>query len=255
MTTTGGAAFAELLRAHGVEPARMTASSARLRGVRAYLELHIEQGPVLEAAGRPCAAVSGCLGVRRAQVRFSGTAAHAGAAPMAMRQDPTLATARFLLAARDAAVAAGGLTTVGTLRATPGTPTAVAAEVELISDVRHEKLDALERLAAQIADAAHQAAAGSECTAVYEPAYSVDPVDFDPDLVARAAALTGGEPMISGPLHDAAAVARAGVPTAMMFVRTRGGISHSRQEDARESDLARALDAFGALVGELVRDS
>jgi N-carbamoyl-L-amino-acid hydrolase len=253
MTTTDGVAFTELLRANGIDPGQMTAASARLEGASAYLELHIEQGPVLEAAGRACSAVSGCLGVVRLQIRFGGTAAHAGAAPMAMRQDPTLAAAQFVLAARDAAVAADGRATIGTLRAQPGTPTAVAAAVDLIADLRHQDTAALERLAAEVATLAQNAAATTGCTVAYEPTFSVDPVEFDAGLVARAVELTDGEPIISGALHDATAVAKVGIPTAMVFVRTRDGISHSRAEDAAEADLSRAIDAFGTLVGELVR--
>jgi N-carbamoyl-L-amino-acid hydrolase len=85
-----------------------------------------------------------------------------------------------------------------------------------------------------------------------ERIWAIDPVQFDRRLVARAAAMTDGEPLVSGPLHDAAAVARAGVPTGMIFVRTRGGISHSREEDTNEDDLAIALVQFNRLIGELV---
>ncbi len=254
LVTTDGVAFVDLLRASGVDPARMDAARSRLDGVDAYLELHIEQGPVLEAAGRACSAVSGCLGVRRAQVTFSGTAAHAGATPMAMRHDPALAAANFLLGAREAAIAADGLATVGTLQARPGTPTAVPATVQLMVDVRHRELHALAGLDRRLASIAGRAADDAGCSVTYEPTFYLDPIAFDPSLVVRAAALTGGEPLISGPLHDAAAVAGAGVPAAMMFVRTRGGISHSRAEDASEDDLAVACEAFGALVAEVVRE-
>ncbi len=254
LVTTDGIGFVDLLRTNGVQPAQMDAARGRLEGVDAYLELHIEQGPVLEAAGRACSAVSGCLGVRRAQVTFGGIAAHAGATPMSMRHDPALAAAGFLLGAREAAIAADGLATVGTLQARPGTPTAVAATVQLMVDVRHRDLSALDALDTRLASMAARVADDAGCSVTYEPTFSLDPIAFDTGLVTRAAALTGGEPLISGPLHDAAAVAGAGVPAAMMFVRTRGGISHSRAEDASEADIATACEAFSALVEQVVHD-
>ena len=84
------------------------------------------------------------------------------------------------------------------------------------------------------------------------PVWAIDPLPFDHALVERARSLTGGgEPLTSGPLHDAAAACRAGVPTAMIFVRTRGGISHSREEDAAEDDLAAGIDALVQLVRDV----
>jgi N-carbamoyl-L-amino-acid hydrolase len=197
---------------------------------------------VLDDAGIPAAAVDGCLGVRRTEFVFHGRAGHAGATPMDRREDPLLDAARFVLAAREAAVAAGGLATIGSLRTEPGTPTAIADRVRLVLDLRHRDRDALEALDAELR-------AGAAATLVW----SIDPVRFDPALVERAAALTGGPVLTSGPLHDAAAVARAGVPTVMVFARTRGGISHSREEDADEADLVAAIGAYAALVSELVQ--
>jgi N-carbamoyl-L-amino-acid hydrolase len=255
LTTGDGVPVAELLREFGVDPDRMRAAGSRLADAEAYVELHIEQGPVLEATGRASAAVSGCLGVRRDSLRFTGQAAHAGATPMNLRHDPTLPAARFLLCARDTAIEHGALLTVGVLNALPGTPTAVASGVELIVDLRHRDEHTLQRLSAKNGALAQREAEASGCAVTREQIWAIDPVEFDRRLVARAAALTEGEPLVSGPLHDAAAVARAGVPTGMIFVRTRGGISHSREEDASEDDLAIALVQFNRLVGELIHRS
>jgi N-carbamoyl-L-amino-acid hydrolase len=143
-------------------------------------------------------------------------------------------------------VEADGLATIGALRTEPGTPTAIADHVRLTLDLRHRDRDTLVGL-----DEACAAAAGPD--ARYRAVWSIDPIGFDADLVARAVAATGGRaPLTSGPLHDAAAVSRAGVPTVMLFARTLGGTSHSREEDAREEDLVAAIDAYGALVAELV---
>jgi N-carbamoyl-L-amino-acid hydrolase len=174
---------------------------------------------------------------------------------MHLRHDPTLPAARFILCARDAAVEHDALLTIGVLKALPGTPTAVASAVDLVVDLRHRDQDILQRLRAENGALAQREAQAAGCAVTREQIWAIDPVEFDRRLVARAAAITGGEPLVSGPLHDAAAVARAGVPTGMIFVRTRGGISHSREEDASEDDLATALAQFDRLVGELIHRS
>jgi N-carbamoyl-L-amino-acid hydrolase len=237
-----GVTLADALRENDVELERMPRAATELDGARAYVELHIEQGPVLDDGGVACSAVDGCLGVRRSEIVLHGRAGHAGATPMDRRDDPLLAAARFVLAAREAAVAAGGLATIGALRTEPGTPTAIADRVRLVLDLRHRDLGALEELNAAILGDADAS-----------PVWQIAPVRFDPALVERAAQLTGGTVLTSGPLHDAAAVARSGVPTVMIFARTRGGISHSREEDAGEADLIAAIEAYAALVSELVQ--
>jgi hydantoinase/carbamoylase family amidase len=248
-----GAALPDVLAHNGVRLEEMAGARKRLADVVAYAELHIEQGPVLDDLGLPAAAVDGCLGVRRSALVLRGRAGHAGATPMAARRDPLAAAAAFVVALRDATVAADGLGTIGSLRTEPATPTAIAGEVHLTVDLRHRDLDGLERLDAQAGELADATARAEGCAVERTPLWAIDPVRFDPGLVARAQALVGeGEALTSGPLHDAAAVARAGVPTVMVFARTRGGISHSREEDAREEDLAVAIEAFAALAAELV---
>lgn len=241
-----GVRLADALADNGVTVAEMPGACSELDGAVAYVELHIEQGPVLDDEQTPCCAVDGCLGVRRTEYVFTGRAGHAGATPMDRRQDPMVAAARFVVAARDAAVEAGGLATIGALRTEPATPTAIAERVRLTLDLRHRDLAALEDVDARLRATAGD---GARCDVVW----SIDPIAFDPGLVERAQAVTGGrEPLTSGPLHDAAAVARAGVPTVMVFARTRGGISHSREEDARDEDLVAAIDAYSSLVSDLV---
>ena len=110
---------------------------ARLRDVRAYLELHIEQGPVLEGLGLPVGTVLGTVGVERNRVIFRGQAAHAGSTPMTHRRDSFLAAARFALAVRDAAVRHGGMSTTGGADSQPGVITAIAGETALLLDQRH----------------------------------------------------------------------------------------------------------------------
>ncbi len=246
-----GVTLASALADNGVEVTRMPEAAAELADAVAFVELHIEQGPVLDDAGLPAAAVDGCLGVRRTEALFTGRAGHAGATPMDRRQDPLQAAARWARAARDAAVRAGGLATIGALRTEPGTPTAIADRTRATLDLRHRDLETLVGMDTTAREAALAAAEAEGCTVTVEPLWSIDPVRFDAQLVARAEALTSPA-LTSGPLHDAAAVARAGIPTVMLFARTRGGVSHSREEDADEADLIAAVEAYGALVSELI---
>jgi N-carbamoyl-L-amino-acid hydrolase len=241
----------EALAENGVDLERMPEASAQLRGAVAYAELHIEQGPVLDDARRATAAVAGCRGVRRPALTYHGRAAPPGATPMVLRQDPLQAAAAFALGIRGAAEDAGGLATIGDLHTEPPTPTAIPAAVRLTLDLRHRELDTLLALEAAAHELAGNAARTDGCTVEHATLWAIDPIRFDAALVARATELAG-QPLTSGPLHDAAAVARAGIPTVMLFVRTRGGVSHSREEDARDEDLAAGIDALATLVGELV---
>ncbi|HUO71418.1 MAG TPA: Zn-dependent hydrolase [Solirubrobacteraceae bacterium] len=220
--------------------------------LHAYLELHIEQGPILESEGTALAVVAGTYGVRRARLRFGGQAAHAGATPLAARRDPVLAAARFIVDARRLAGERGGLATVGVIEAEPATPTAVARECGLVVDTRHARRDALVSLHSDLLDAAAAIAHEERVTVEHEVVWSIDPIAFDRELVALAGALLAPaarrDPLTSGPLHDAAAMARAGVPSVMLFVRSLGGISHSPAEDSDPEDLAAAVRALAELT-------
>jgi N-carbamoyl-L-amino-acid hydrolase len=232
----------------------LRSAAADRPALSAYLELHIEQGPVLEAAGVPVAAVSGTLGVRRRRLTFVGHPAHAGATPLPARQDPVLAASRFALRVRELAADRGALVTVGEFTARPGTPTAVAASVVATLDARHADLDALAAFDIALRDAGRACAEAERCAVHNQELWSIDPVPFDAGLVARAHAAAGARhaPLASGPLHDAAAVARMGVPTAMLFVRSLGGISHSALEDSSAEDLREGVDALAALLAGLL---
>jgi len=252
-----GVALPDALGAHGVAVDEMpTAGEGRLDSLCAYLELHIEQGPVLEAEGQPCAAVVGCVGVERHRLVFTGAAAHAGTTPMDRRADAGVAAARVMAGLPDIASRHGGVCTAGQLGLEPGIATAVAGRAELAVDQRH--LDA-GALAAMLADAValwESAAASENCSVKAERIWSIEPVPFHPGLVraAREACVDAGgrdEPLPSGALHDAAELARV-VPAAMVFSSSVGGVSHSPAEDTPEVDLERALEAFGALAAQVI---
>src|SRR5215470_14027759 len=171
------------LAACGVDLDRAPGACRQLEGATAYLELHIEQGPVLEQLGLPLGAVLGTFGVERHIVRFTGQTAHAGSTPMAARRDALMASARFALAVREVAVRLGGVATVGRATARPGLFTAVAGECEVTLDQRHLDAGAL----AQMLDEARWASsaiAAEECVEVaWEGIWAIEPVPFHPELV------------------------------------------------------------------------
>jgi hydantoinase/carbamoylase family amidase len=251
-----GDRLADVVGEHGVDLDRAGAASSRLAGVRAYLELHIEQGPVLEAAGLPVGTVLGTFGVERHRVVFTGQAAHAGSTPMPARRDSFLAAARFALAVRDGAVRHDGVATVGAAECVPGVATVIPGATTVLLDQRN--LDAGE-LAAQLAEAkasADEAAAAERCTAGWERIWRIEPIPFDPDLIAAARsacqAVSGTDHALpSGPLHDAAEMARL-VPTVMLFSSSTNGISHAKEEDTPIEHLELAIRAYAQTVGHAV---
>jgi N-carbamoyl-L-amino-acid hydrolase len=248
----GVAGLEDALREHGVELSRATAAGRELAGARAYLEMHIEQGPVLERRGLAVAAVDGCAGVERHSIRLVGQAAHAGAAPMDMRRDPLVAAGRAIAEVADLAVAEGATATVGRIAAEPGIVTIVPGAVELTIDLRHPDAAVLARLQERARSTFGQHAADAGVTVEWDPQWRIEPVPFDVELVALARSAcqdAGAEPftMTSGALHDAAAMAPL-VPTVMLFVPSIGGISHSAVEDTSEADLATGVLALDSLL-------
>ncbi|MES1247706.1 MAG: Zn-dependent hydrolase [Actinomycetota bacterium] len=248
-----GLAFPAVAQEHGVTLAEMPRAAERLAGVDALLELHIEQGPVLEAAGAALGVPTGAVAVERLRVCFGGQAAHAGTTPLALRHDAGAAASRLALSARDAARRAGGLATCGRLTLEPGIATAVAERAELLVDLRHAEQPAADALRATVVDTAQAIAADERVEVAVEPLWATPAVRFDGALVAAladavAASGVAAPSLVSGALHDAVAVARSGVPAAMLFVRSIGGISHNRIEDSGEDDLAAALAVYAAAV-------
>ncbi len=247
-----GTPISEALAENGVDLAAAPAAEARLASIDAYLELHIEQGPVLESAGQPCSAVSGCAGVERFVLVFEGRASHAGTTPMDARRDAGLAAASVALAVEQIASDLGGVGTTGQLELTPGIITAIAGKAELSVDLRHGDHEALASMLAALRDVAARVADSRGCTMSERHVWRIDPIPFDPDLVATAAlfcAKRGGRerPMRSGALHDAAEIARR-IPVAMIFSSSSEGVSHNRLENTPDDDLRAAVEAFADLT-------
>ncbi|HEY8466083.1 MAG TPA: hydantoinase/carbamoylase family amidase [Solirubrobacterales bacterium] len=248
----------EVLAEHGVDAARMLECGRRRDGLGAYLELHIEQGPRMEAEGLRAAAVAGCAGVERVRFTFTGQASHAGTTPMDMRRDAGLAAARAALAVRTIPDDEGGVATTGELELRPGIVTAVAGEARLAVDLRNPDAGALARMLERARAAAAGAAEEHGCALSEAPVWRIEPIPFDERLVAaarEACAHVAGAPaeLASGALHDAAEVARV-LPAAMVFAPSARGISHAREEDTPEEDLAVAIEAFGELANRVLAD-
>ena len=255
-----GNPIGDVLAADGVDLERIGKAGAERDRLGAYLELHIEQGPVLEAEGRAVAAVRGCAGVERHRLRFTGQASHAGTTPMADRRDAGLAAAQAALAVERIAVKHGGVGTTGGLVMSPGIATAVAGSAELLVDLRHGDAAALASMLTETLAAARSLASERGCALAQQAIWRIEPIAFDPKLVeiaTAAAAAAGGrrEPLTSGALHDAAEAARV-LPAAMLFCPSRAGLSHAAAEDTDEADLQLAIETFGELAnGVLARMS
>jgi hydantoinase/carbamoylase family amidase len=252
-----GERLQDVVARHGVDLDRARDAHAQLRHVRAYLELHIEQGPVLESRGEPAAAVLGTFGVERHLAVFTGQAAHAGATPMKLRRDSFAATAQAALAIRQIGLAhEGGVCTVGGATSEPGVVTAVAGRTEMLLDQRHLDADELAAMLSEARAACEQAAADHGCELELRHLWRIPPIPFDERLIALAresvVAAGGKDTAIpSGPLHDAAEMARL-LPTVMIFSSSSPPVSHTPEEDTPEPDLRVAIEAYGRAVQRTV---
>jgi N-carbamoyl-L-amino-acid hydrolase len=250
-----GIALPDALAEHGVDLDRALEARTQLEGAAAYLELHIEQGPVLESLDLPLGVVLGTFGVERHQVTFRGQAAHAGSTPMDKRHDALAGAARLELEIREIAkqTRGGGVCTMGGVVTRPGIVTSVVETAECLLDQRH--LDAAE-LAGMLrsAEAASRRFADMEGIEVeWEKIWSIEPIPFDDGLIELAEEsirdIAGSSHRLpSGPLHDAAEVARAGIPTVMLFVQSLRGLSHTKLEDTKEEHLELAVQALDRLT-------
>ena len=258
LTDKEGVRLDEALARCGVDVDRMAEAQRRLDRAAAYLELHIEQGPVLETMGLPLGAVLGTVGVERNAIRFTGQAAHSGSTPMDMRRDAFAAAAKLGLEIRDIARRHGGVCTMGSVVTRPGIVTAVVGECDVTLDQRN--LDA-STLAAMLADAraaSERFAAEEKVEVAWTPTWSIPPILFDPHLIdlcdeaVREVAGGRSHRLPSGPLHDAASVAQAGVPTVMLFVQSLRGLSHNPAEDTREEHLELCVEALDRLADKTV---
>ncbi|MDP3720443.1 MAG: Zn-dependent hydrolase [Acidobacteriota bacterium] len=261
-----GTRLVDALRENGVELTRMHEAQAFLKAIdaRAYLELHIEQGPVLEALNKPAGVVLGTFGVERHLLRFTGQAAHSGSTPIPMRRDAFLAAAESALAFREIAVKhttpdARVVCTVGTVKVEPGIVTAVPGVCEISLDQRALDASVLAQMLADAREAAGKAARHNNVGVEWRTLWRIEPRPFDPRLIALCTEAvreaTGDAPLLpSGPLHDAAEMVPH-MPTVMMFAYSANGLSHCKEEDTPEPHLEKTITAFLRLVEKTVASS
>jgi beta-ureidopropionase / N-carbamoyl-L-amino-acid hydrolase len=250
-----GIALPDALAEHGVELDRALDARRQLENAAAYLELHIEQGPVLESLDLPLGVVLGTFGVERHLVTWRGQAAHAGSTPMNQRHDALAGAAKLALEIRPIAaeVGDGAVCTSGGVVCRPGIVTSVVETAEQLLDQRHLDAAKLARLL-ELAQTASERFAREEGVEVeWERIWSIRPIPFDERLIELAdesiREVAGSSHRLpSGPLHDAAEVARAGIPTVMVFVQSLRGLSHTKLEDTKEEHLELAVRAFDRLA-------
>jgi allantoate deiminase len=252
-----GVAVRDALRAFGGDPASVLAGGASRRGERllGYVEVHMEQGPVLEGMDAPVGVVSGISGATRAEVRFAGQAGHAGTVPMAMRRDCAPAVAELVLACEALARSQDGLlATVGRLSVAPGAPNVVPGGAVAFLDVRHAD-DAVRAAAvAELRERALAIAAARGLEVEWDVRLDNPAVAMDAALTARLARAASGAPSLpSGAGHDGVAIA-ALCPVAMLFVRCLGGLSHHPGESVSAEDAEAAVDVLHAFVTGLAAE-
>lgn len=250
-----GVALPDALAEHGVDLDRALDAHSQLASAVAYLELHIEQGPVLESLDLPLGVVLGTFGVERHQITWKGQAAHAGSTPMDKRRDALAGAAKLALEIRPIAaeIGDGAVCTSGGVVCKPGIVTSVVETAEQLLDQRHLDADKLARMLGLAKDASERFAQEEDIEVSWDRIWSIEPILFDEQLVELADAsireVCGTSHRLpSGPLHDAAEVARAGVPTVMVFVQSLRGLSHTKLEDTKEEHLELAVQALDRLA-------
>ena len=250
-----GVSLPDAIGAYGVDLDRALDARRQLENAAAYLELHIEQGPVLESLDLPLGVVLGTFGVERHLVTWRGQAAHAGSTPMDKRRDALAGAAKLALEIRPIAaqVGAGAVCTSGGVVTKPGIVTSVVETAEQLLDQRHLDADSLAELLRLAKEASERFAEEENIEVEWERIWSIEPILFDAELIELAdeaihEVAGTSHRLPSGPLHDAAEVARAGIPTVMLFVQSLRGLSHTKLEDTKPEHLELAVQALDRLT-------
>ena len=253
-TDKDGVTLEAALEACGVSVEKIGEAVVEQANAAAYLELHIEQGPVLEGMGLALGAVTGTKGVTRHAITFHGQEAHSGSTPMGARRDALAAAAKMALEIRPIAKKhPDAVATMGSVKTFPGIVTAVVGRCEVTLDMRDLDAGVLAQMFAEAKAASERFAAEEGCTVEWARIWSIEPIPFDERLIgfceeAIREVAGASHRLPSGPLHDAAEVARAGIPTVMMFTQSLGGLSHNKAEDTKVEHLEMAVRAFDGLA-------
>ena len=246
-----GVTLAEWLRRYGADPGRIAEARLDPRRVASYIELHVEQGGVLDRAGVQIGVVQGIVGIDRYHVTLEGFANHAGTTPMAERRDALVAAARLILAVREEVMARPGrqVGNVGYVQVTPGAPNVVPGLVRLPVELRDLKREVIDDMAARVRARAEAIGKEAGVSLAMERYATDEPALTDPglqDLIETSARGAGYSTLRlpSGAGHDAQSLGRAGIPIGMIFVPSKDGISHSPRELTEWDDVTRGAEVL-----------
>jgi N-carbamoyl-L-amino-acid hydrolase len=254
-----GIKLPDALKNVGINFERVKDSGMELKNAAAYLELHIEQGPVLLDLNLPLGAVLGTFGVERHAITFHGQAAHSGSTPMNRRKDAFLAAAKMSSEIYKIAERSGnGVCTIGSCTTKPGIVTSVVEECRITLDQRHLDSTKLAQMLHEAKDASERFAKEGSMRVSWERLWQIAPRPFNNELISLCdesirETCRQSYRLPSGPLHDAAEIAAAGVPTVMMFVQSLHGISHNKIEDTKEEHLELCVAAFDKLAEQAMK--
>jgi beta-ureidopropionase / N-carbamoyl-L-amino-acid hydrolase len=257
-TDREGTTLEAALRNCGIDVNRIGEAGREKKNIAAYLELHIEQGPILEKLGKPLGVVLGTKGVERWAITFHGQEAHSGSTPMEVRRDALAAAAKLALEIRPIARRhPQSVATMGSVKPFPGIVTAVVGRCEATLDMRDLDANVLAGMLREAKEASERFAKEERCSVEWSKIWSIEPIPFHPELIklceeAVIETAGGSEQLPSGPLHDAAEVARAGIPTVMMFVQSLNGLSHNRAEDTNREHIEQAVVALNRLAEKTI---
>jgi len=257
-TDRDGLTLESVLRNCGYAIESIGDATIEQKNLAAYLELHIEQGPILEKLDLPLGVVQGTKGVERWAITFRGQEAHSGSTPMEVRRDALAACAKLALEIRPIARKhPQSVATMGSVKTFPGIVTAVVGRCEATLDMRDLDATVLANMLSDAQAASERFAAEEGCTVEWSKIWSIEPIPFNPDLISlcnQAILETVGtsHQLPSGPLHDAAEVARVGIPTVMMFVQSLNGLSHNKAEDTIREHIEQAVVALHSLAEKTI---
>ena len=255
-----GITLAEALRKYDLEFQTLKHAGKQLKNAKAYLELHIEQGPVLEGMELPLGTVAGVYGIERHAITFYGQAAHAGSTPMLVRRDALGAASKLALEIREIAKRNGGVCTVGKVVTEPGIPTAVVGQCDIQLDQRHQSAEGLAKMLAEAKEACARFIEEENVTAEWRTLVRIPPTIFNAELVRmcdeaieETCPQFGAAPHLSsGPLHDACEAAAAKIPSVMLFVQSLNGLSHNKDEDTLVEHIEYSVVALDKLASKAI---
>jgi N-carbamoyl-L-amino-acid hydrolase len=252
-----GVTLPDALARVGIDFERIKDSHRQIAHAKAYLELHIEQGPVLLNMDLPLGVVIGTFGVERHACTVIGQAAHSGSTPMDVRKDALLPASHLNIEEYAIAKRHGGVCTMGSVVTKPGIVTSVVGECVFTLDQRHMEADKLALMLQDAHEVVARAAAEAHVEATWSKLWNIAPIPFDrtlQDFAEEAVLEVAGKShrLPSGPLHDAPEMQRAGVPTVMLFVQSLRGISHNKIEDTKEEHIAMSVQALDKLASRTI---